>query len=71
MTKPIFTKPDGKKYAVDAFRIVELSEGHDPAQTFMTIDLRGGKEDGPGLKTVCVQHGIEEIVNTLSKMESF
>lgn len=65
MIKIIFTKADGKKYGIDPYRLVELTEAENPAQTWALVSTSTG--DSVSQKTVLLDHEITDIVNTLHK----
>jgi hypothetical protein len=66
MIKIIFTKADGKKYAIDPYRLVELTEAENPAQTWALVST--GTGDPVSQKTVLLNHEIKDIVDTIHKV---
>jgi hypothetical protein len=66
MIKIIFTKADGKKYGIDPYRIIELTEAENPTHTWALIST--GTGDSVGQKTVLLGHEIKDIVDTIHKV---
>ena len=66
MIKIIFTKADGKKYGVDPYRIIELTEAENPAQTWALINT--GVNESVNFKTVLLGHEIKDIMDTIHKV---
>jgi len=66
MIKIIFTKADGKKYGIDPYRIIELTEAENLGQTWALVST--GTGDSVSQKTVLLNHEIKDIVDTIHKV---